>query len=104
VDTSIRCDSARFKAFEVVDVLLILVYQTLPLIWAVFLWRERHRLQPVSRDPAKALSRRNADPALAPLKFLFEPCVASAASTHADFRCTRSCVCLPFSFFGVARV
>ena len=46
IDTSVDCDSARYRHFVVFDVVLIVLYQSCPLIWLLILWEQRRLLNP----------------------------------------------------------
>jgi hypothetical protein len=46
VDTVVDCDSNAYKHFVLANSLLIVVYQSVPLIWFCSLWRVRHQLNP----------------------------------------------------------
>jgi len=50
VDTSVDCDSAAYKNFAVVNWLLIVIYQSVPLVWFCLLWRVRHLLDPMGYE------------------------------------------------------
>ena len=50
-DTSIDCDAEKYKSFLALDILLIAVYQSIPLVWFVLLWRHRKHLNPEPTDP-----------------------------------------------------
>ena len=45
-DTSVDCNSRAYKSFWVANVLLIAVFQAIPLVWFALLWRHRRRLDP----------------------------------------------------------
>lgn len=76
IDTSINCDSESYKAFEVVDILLTLLYLSIPLTWLILLWRRRARLNPPVdvTDPAaelRVVQARDKDIELKPFRFLY---------------------------------
>jgi hypothetical protein len=74
VDTSIDCDSPEFRAFVVVDSMLIVVYLATPLVWLALLHRQRDSLNPApatGTDKRLALFIRDQDKNLSPLRFLF---------------------------------
>ena len=45
-DSGISCDSLDYKEFQIVVILLVVVYQSIPFIWLWNLWCLRHRLNP----------------------------------------------------------
>jgi len=47
VDTSVDCNSNAYKNFVVANCLLIVIYQSVPLVWFCLLWRVRHLLDPM---------------------------------------------------------
>lgn len=47
VDTSVNCNSTAYKRFFVANSLLIVIYQSVPLVWLCLLWRVRHLLDPM---------------------------------------------------------
>lgn len=55
--------------------MFVLVYMSIPLVWFIMLYRARGRLNPPtsSRDANWVLWMRERDPALAPLRFLYQP-------------------------------
>ena len=71
VDTSIDCDAPDYQSFLLLDVVLILIYLSIPLVWLVLLHSNRHRLNPKKSSPQKAICTRNEDPKLRPFAFLF---------------------------------
>jgi hypothetical protein len=71
VDTSIDCNAAKFRSFYVLDLVFILMYLSIPLVWLVLLYGRRQRLNPKTSDPKKAIALRDEDPTLRPLAFLF---------------------------------
>jgi len=72
-DTSVNCDSNEFEAFRAIDILLIMVYMSTPLIWFGILYSVRHRLNPKTKDRRLARFLRSEDSGLVSIKFLFEP-------------------------------
>ena len=72
-DTSIDCKSTRFSAFKVLDLILILTWISVPLIWLSILYRKRHRLNPIQAvDLSHALRLQRADKGLNASSFLWE--------------------------------
>ena len=76
IDTSINCGSQSYQSFQVVDGLFTAAYLSVPLIWAVLLWRKGNRVNPPMdlSDPkreSKAIQARKADTGLSHLRFLF---------------------------------
>jgi hypothetical protein len=47
-DTSISCDSKSYLNFKALLIIIILVYQSIPLVWLLLLWRLRSHLNPLS--------------------------------------------------------
>ena len=74
-DTSVDCTSQGYHGFFVAIIILLVAYQTLPLILFTLLYRLRDRLNPPGMsDPEAAFSYRlkhRHDPDIAPLYFLF---------------------------------
>jgi hypothetical protein len=52
VDTVVDCESTAYKNFVLANCLLIVIYQSVPLVWFCFLWRVRHLLNPMAYDGA----------------------------------------------------
>lgn len=50
VDTSVDCDSTAYKNFLIANCMLIVIYQSIPLVWFCLLWRVRHLLNPMGYD------------------------------------------------------
>ena len=50
VDTAVDCDSTAYKNFALANCVLIVIYQSVPLVWFCLLWRARHLLNPVGHD------------------------------------------------------
>jgi hypothetical protein len=73
-DTGIDCQSDEYEYFKSVVTFLIIVYQSIPIIWMVLLYRQRAALDPLTsnHDPRLALFIRDHNPELAPLRFLFK--------------------------------
>jgi hypothetical protein len=46
VDTSISCHSSSYKSFLIMDGFLIVIYQSVPLLWFVLLYRIRDKVHP----------------------------------------------------------
>ena len=74
VDTSVWCDteSDDYNTLLGADVPLIILYQSIPILYAVLLFKSRRRLDPGFRNELAARRKRGRDKALAPLRFLFE--------------------------------
>jgi hypothetical protein len=75
IDTSVDCDSQEFKAFHVVDSLLITAYLSTPLLWLVLLFSHRESLNPPSTtgsDRRLAVFLRDQDHNVVLLRFLFD--------------------------------
>ena len=71
LDTSIDCESNEYYAFESVDVVLILVYLSVPLVWGYLLWLRRDRLNPPKKTINAKKKGEDDDPELAPIRFLY---------------------------------
>jgi len=72
VDTAIDCDSDSHKQFEAIDILLILVYLSIPMVWVVLLYRYRSNLFPMGvKDDVTIQLLRSQDAELDSLRFLF---------------------------------
>gem|GEM_PF-7113872 len=64
-DTTVDCDSSQYAAFKFLDVILILTWMSVPLIWLSILHRKRHRLNPANAvDLSHALRLQRADKGL----------------------------------------
>ena len=83
VDTSVDCGSEAFRRFAIANGLFMAAYLSVPLAWAVLLWRRRGDLLS-ALGHARAGGRRpdmhrdasyqfRSLPSLQPLKFLFQP-------------------------------
>jgi hypothetical protein len=77
-ETSIDCASSEYLDFRAVVIMFILLYQLIPIIWMVSLFRNRHVLNAASGDVARALYIREHNPNLHHLRFLFN-----------DYKCDR---------------
>jgi hypothetical protein len=76
VDTGIDCNSDDYRRFRVGVSLFIALYQTIPLTWAVLLYRLREDLNPTTsnNDQRLALHIRDRNDKLDSLRFLFNDC------------------------------
>ena len=78
-DSSINCNSAAYSYFKVADCLFIVVYQAIPVLWFVLLWRERRKLNPIVKNRSGneeeqlrvILETRENDKTLGALRFLW---------------------------------
>ena len=70
-DSSISCLSPSYKRFRAIVIVGIFVYEPIPLLWFVLLWRVRHELNPPGQSEKSALLLRDKSPRLEPYKFLF---------------------------------
>jgi len=71
-NTTVDCDSARYAEFKVLDVVLVLSWMSVPLIWLSILYRKRHRLNPIQAvDLSHALRLQRADKGLSASAFLW---------------------------------
>ena len=71
-DTTIDCNSARYTAFKVLDIILILSWMSVPLIWLSILYRKRQRLNPSNAvDMTHALRLQREDKGLNASAFLW---------------------------------
>jgi hypothetical protein len=75
-DTSIDCNSSAYASFQALISVLIVLYQTIPLVWLVLLVQHRVALNPKTSngDQALALFLRDRNPSLNPIRFLFNDC------------------------------
>ena len=73
VDTAIDCKSPEYRRFQAICGCFIAVYQAVPLVWMMLLWRHRRSLDPPTstNDEETALFVRDHNEDLAPLRFLF---------------------------------
>ena len=73
IDTAISCDSTRFQKFAAVDAVFIAVYISIPLLFAVLLWRKRALIRPrQSGHRTTAKEEKNKMKGLSRVKFLFD--------------------------------
>ena len=71
-DTTVDCNSARYTAFKVLDIILILSWISVPLIWILILYRKRQRLNPSNAvDMSHALRLQREDKGLNASSFLW---------------------------------
>jgi hypothetical protein len=73
VDTSVECNfqtSADFRLILACDIPLIILYQSIPIVWAWLLYTHRQRLNPPVNDPRRAYELRAKDDSIAHLSFL----------------------------------
>ena len=74
-DTNIDCRSDKHQSFLRIIIPLILVYQLIPVMYFVLLFRVRHKLNPRDIDETTALrivQSNRTDPDVIPLRFLFK--------------------------------
>jgi hypothetical protein len=73
VDTSVDCNSASYAQFRNRLALLIVLYQMIPVVWLVLLYRVKDALNPVATKHNEKLSLiiRDENPNLKYLTFLF---------------------------------
>ena len=69
-DTSVDCRSSDYKYFQMVDIGLICIYQSLPLIYMYMLVKVRDRLVPKASNVKQQLYLRDADESLHLVRFL----------------------------------
>ena len=69
----ISCDDSSYEAFRALIIVFIIVYQSVPLVWMVLLYKLRDRLDPPTsgNDRLLALHVRDHDTFLDALRFLF---------------------------------
>jgi hypothetical protein len=74
VDTIINCRSDDYLGFRNIVITFICIYQTIPLLWFIVLYRKRKKLNPdvSSTDIRLAMYIRDRDEKLAPIRFLFD--------------------------------
>jgi hypothetical protein len=72
-DTNVDCNSSSYETFKVIDVFLILIYMSTPVLWMAILYYYRDRLNPNTNDKRLARFLRSEDKELASYRFLFEP-------------------------------
>jgi hypothetical protein len=72
-DTSINCASFKYLYFRGWVVFFICLYQMIPIVWMVILYKKRRSLNPETSngDETLALFIRDNNPALSSMKFLF---------------------------------
>jgi hypothetical protein len=71
IDTAIDCLGEPYKAFRLSIIFFLVLYQSIPVLWFVMLYKIRKRLNPRdSPDPALALFIRDQDKDLDSLRFL----------------------------------
>ena len=73
VDTSVWCDDESEEHKRLLDVVVpfVVLYQSIPFVWAYLLITNRSRLNPAYRNDLASRRRRDRDEVLAPLSFLF---------------------------------
>jgi len=73
LDTSVDCDSIKHQYFEIIDSLLIIIYLSIPIIWLLLLYQNRHKLWPIGvYEDSLIIQRRKAESSLIVLGFLYE--------------------------------
>lgn len=77
-DTYINCDDNDYIHFRNVNSIFIAVYQSIPIIWIVLLYRIKDALNPPNSSDDQGLANRDKNPNLASLQFLFR-----------DYRCSK---------------
>ena len=60
-DSGISCDAPSYKAFQGVTSIMIIIYQSIPIVWFVLLWRIRRRLNPPGVSMRTAVMMRAKD-------------------------------------------
>ena len=80
IDTSVWCDkeSDEYSQLIAITVPLIILYQSIPIGWALLLWRNRRRLNPGFYSERASRRKRARDPALMPFSRRVR-CLAGAA-------------------------
>lgn len=63
-DTSVDCQSKSYQNFVKIDIILIFIYQCLPLFYVLLLWRVRDKLNPKAANKELALELRDSDESL----------------------------------------
>ena len=73
LDTSIDCESEAYRSFQALVVLLIVLYQLIPLVWFLLLLRVRKSLEPITsnNDETLGLFLRDKNEDLNSIRFLF---------------------------------
>lgn len=77
-ETSIDCSSQDYLDFRWTVLFFIVLYQLIPIIWMISLFRHRDALNPAPDDPAHAVFIRDHNIELSSLRFLFT-----------DYKCSR---------------
>ena len=74
VDTSVWCDGKSEERGTLLGVVIpmLIIYQSIPLMYTWLLVKHRERLNPRFKDQLAARRKRERDPVLAPLRFLYE--------------------------------
>ena len=75
-DSSIECGSLKYQQFRAVVIIGICVYQSIPLVWYVLLWRLRRDLNPQQTFSSSVLLRKKKHH-LRPYYFLFSDYIPS---------------------------
>mmetsp|Transcript_26890 Transcript_26890/g.31711 ORF Transcript_26890/g.31711 Transcript_26890/m.31711 type:complete len:1775 (-) Transcript_26890:503-5827(-) len=72
-DTSISCTHKDYHQFKSIIIMFIALYQMIPIVWAVILYRNKHALNPSKSkyDNQLAMFVRDNRPELAYIRFLF---------------------------------
>jgi hypothetical protein len=73
-DTGIDCQSNSYEHFKSVMIFFIILYQSIPILWMILLYRKRAALDPLTsnHDEKLALYIRDHNPNLTSLNFLFK--------------------------------
>jgi hypothetical protein len=72
VDTKVDCESAQHELFVKFDLIVIVIYLSIPFIWILALYRVKGLLNPVGVvETSIIVHMREGDEDLAPLKFLY---------------------------------
>mmetsp|Transcript_26879 Transcript_26879/g.34894 ORF Transcript_26879/g.34894 Transcript_26879/m.34894 type:complete len:223 (+) Transcript_26879:1545-2213(+) len=79
-DTAINCQSNEYYQFRFIIIVFILLYQFIPILWFILLYKQRTELNPKTsaQDKNIALFIRDRNPNLTSIKFLF-----------VDYKCTK---------------
>lgn len=59
VDTSINCNSNEYKIFVIIDSIFIFIYQSVPLLWFILLYRVKNKLNPQGAEKYKNHNQNN---------------------------------------------
>jgi hypothetical protein len=75
-DSSVDCTSPSYFRFRAVDLLFMAVYQSIPLLWFVLLFKQRRKLNPLRSGflgdfETAVIEARKHDPDLQHLNFLW---------------------------------